>query len=165
MKICQQCGIEFDPVNERPSHPAKYCSRPCSFEAQRTLVTLECRQCGKSFRRKAYMADWSQDRGPFCGFGCYGQWQKENTVGPANPNYYPDSTSRGAWNHQQGRHAALARDGNCCAQCGSDHLLHIHHLGDPDNHAPDNLLTLCASCHRKRHPVPHGPDGKFVSIL
>ena len=164
MKTCQQCGKEFDPVNERPSHPAKYCGRACSQEAQRTLVTLTCAQCGRSFRRKAYMADWSTERGPFCGFDCYGQWQKENTTGPDNPNYSEDSAHRDAWNWKHARSQALERDHHCCVVCGSDHRLHVHHKGDPDDHALDNLETLCASCHRKRHPVPHGPNGKFVSI-
>lgn len=163
MKTCQQCGKEFHPRNERPSHPAKYCRRACSHEAQRTLVTLVCVQCSQSFRRKAYMKDWSQERGPFCGFGCYGQWQHENARGPANPNYKPETKKRDAWNYLEARRLARERDGRQCVQCGSDHLLHAHHLGDPDDHALDNLVTLCASCHRKRHPVPHGPDGKFVS--
>ena len=163
MKTCQQCGKSFDPVNERPSHPAMYCSRSCSHAAQRTKVTLVCRQCGQSFQRKAYMVDWSQERGPFCGFRCYGRWQSEHMTGPANPTYNPDSTKRDAWNWQQSRQAALARDGQC-VDCGSTRRLHVHHLGDPDNHALDNLATLCISCHRKRHPVPHGLDGRFVSI-
>ena len=164
MKICQQCGKEFDPVNERPSHPAKYCSRACSHAAQRTRVTLTCRQCGKTFERKAYMKNWSQERGPFCGFECYGQWQHENTRGTVNPNYKPDSVKRDAWNWKQARKAAIERDHGQCVQCGSRFRLHVHHLGDPDNHELDNLETLCISCHRKRHPVPHGPNGKFRPI-
>ena len=164
MKTCEQCNAEFDPVNERPSHPAKFCSRACSFEAQRTLVTLICRQCGVSFRRRAYMAQWSQERGPFCGFRCYGAWQSAHCKGPENPNHRDDANSRGSWNHETGRQAAIARDGERCCDCHSTDSLHVHHLGDPDNHDPGNLLTLCASCHRKRHPMPHGPDGKFVSV-
>ena len=164
MKICEQCGIEFDPVNERPSHPAKFCSRACSFEAQRTLVTLTCIQCGQKFRRKAYMKNWSKERGPFCGFDCYGAWQSQNALGQENPNYSPDSTARDTWNFLNARAQVIERDKGRCIQCGSRERLHVHHLGDPDNHALDNMETLCASCHRKRHPVPHGADGKFVSI-
>ena len=164
MKTCEQCGKEFDPVNERPSHPAKFCCRACSFEAQRTLVTLTCSQCGQKFRRKAYMNGWSQERGPFCSFACYGQWQHEHTAGPANPNYSHEATSRGAYNHRKAREAVLKRDEYRCVECGRTYGLHVHHLGDPDDHALGNLVTLCASCHRKRHPVPHGPNGKFVSI-
>lgn len=91
MKTCQQCGLEFDPVNERPCHPAKYCSRRCRDDARRTLVTLTCVQCGQQFLRKAYMTDWSQERGPFCGFRCYAAWQSQHSRAQANPNYVPES--------------------------------------------------------------------------
>ena len=163
MKTCQQCDKEFDPVNERPCHPAKYCSRACRDEAQRTLVTLVCVQCHQEFRRKAYMAEWSKERGPFCSFDCYGAWQSVNVAGSANPNYSVTGVSRGGRNHHEARSAAITRDGQC-VECGSSRMLHVHHIDDPDDHALDNLETLCASCHRKRHPVPHGPDGRFVSI-
>ena len=163
MKTCEQCGKEFDPVNQRPSHPAKYCGRACSSAAQRTQVTLTCIQCDQEFHRKAYMANWSKERGPFCGFDCYGAWQSENCQGPKNPNHRPDANSRGAWNHLTARAVVLSRDNHRCVECQSQDCLHVHHIGDPDNHASDNLETLCASCHRKRHPVPHGPDGKFLS--
>ena len=159
MKTCEQCGTAFDPKNERPSHPAKYCSRACRDAAQRTLVTLMCRQCGKSFHRKAYMRDWSQERGPFCGFACYGRWQSEHTQGPQNPNYTPSSPLRDNYNYQETHRQVLERDCFRCQDCGSQESLHVHHLGDTHNHAPDNLLTLCASCHHKRHPVPHDGPG------
>lgn len=164
MTTCEQCGAAFDPVNQRPSHPAKFCSRACSHQAQRDRVTLTCRQCGQVFHRKAYMAKWSQERGPFCGFDCYGAWQAENCQGPANPNHREDANSRGAWKHSTARQAALERDQFHCCQCGSDDRLNVHHLDDPDDHALGNLETLCDSCHRKRHPVPHGPDGRFQTI-
>jgi 5-methylcytosine-specific restriction endonuclease McrA len=45
--------------------------------------------CQQPFQRKAYMKDWSQERGPFCGFECYGRWQREHATGSANPNYQP----------------------------------------------------------------------------
>ena len=168
MKTCQRCGAQFDPVNERPSHPARYCSRTCSHQAQAKRVLLTCRQCGREFERKAYMADWSVDRGPFCGFPCYGEWQKAHTQGEANPNFRPRSNARASGEWERNRLVVLERDGRRCVQCGSDHRLHVHHReswepGQAGPHEPDNLETLCASCHRKRHPVPHGPDGRFVS--
>jgi hypothetical protein len=161
---CQQCGQTFGCRDYRPTRPPKYCGRQCRDLAQTTRVELTCRQCGRTFDRKAYMAEWSQGRGPFCGFDCYGAWQSENTVGEANPNYSPEATSRDCVNWLNGRQAALERDGFRCVQCGREDRLHVHHKDDPDCHEADNLVTLCASCHRKEHPLPHGPDGKFQSI-
>lgn len=168
MKTCQQCGTRFDPIHERPSHPAKFCSRACRDESQRTRVTLTCRQCGTEFRRKAYMAKWSQERGPFCGFACYGRWQAAQTVGPANPNYREQSPLRRSSQWERARLSALARDKSRCVRCGRTDGLHVHHKkpwkpNQKNPHALGNLETLCASCHRKQHPVPHGPNGKFVS--
>ena len=169
MKMCLQCGKEFDPVNERPSHPAKFCSRACSASSQRTRVELVCRQCGRKFQRKAYMATWSQNRGPFCGFRCYGIWQSKNIIGESNPNFVPGSEKRGAGQWMRNRLLALERDGWKCIRCGKQNRLHVDHVipwreGQPNPHALDNLQTLCASCHRKKHPAPQGPNGKFLPI-
>src|SRR5690349_4837363 len=87
MKHCLHCGAAFVPKDERPNRPAKYCSQECGRHARYSRVTLQCRQCGKTFARKQYMAEWSQERGPFCSFHCYGQWQKLHTTGPDNPRY------------------------------------------------------------------------------
>jgi 5-methylcytosine-specific restriction endonuclease McrA len=52
------------------------------------------------------------------------------------------------------RKQVLRRDAWRCQDCGSAGDLHVHHLekrsklGDD---ASDNLITLCATCHRRRH--------------
>lgn len=167
MKACQQCGIQFQPKEDRPSRPAKYCSRACRDAAQRTLVDLVCRQCGTVFRRKAYMKDWSQERGPFCGFECYGAWQKQNTAGPASPTYKASVNRQGS-DFRHARQKALERDGHRCVDCGKEGRLHVHHIEDPDNHELDNLVTLCARCHVARHPdrnqPSRGPNGRYQTI-
>ena len=167
--ICHQCSKEYDNLDYRPNRPQKYCSRACRDEAQRTRVLLTCRQCGKEFHRKAYMADWSQERGPFCGFACYGIWQRRNLLGPDHPSFVPTSPCRGSAQWTRNRILVLERDGKHCVACGSANRLHVHHIrewnqADPSTHAMDNLVTLCASCHRKAHPMRHRPDGKFQPI-
>lgn len=45
----------------------------------------------------------------------------------------------------------LQRDEHKCQICGRETKLHIHHMTkriDGGNHEPDNLITLCESCHR-----------------
>jgi len=44
------------------------------------------------------------------------------------------------------------RDGNKCKRCGCTESLHVHHIvpewaGGRDE--PENLITLCISCHSK----------------
>ena len=52
------------------------------------------------------------------------------------------------------RKRVLERDGWRCQECGLMKNLHIHHmrrrsqLGDD---TMDNLITLCAACHRRYH--------------
>lgn len=49
--------------------------------------------------------------------------------------------------------------GNCCEECGKTAEenswltgLHLHHLdGSRDNHALENLILLCAKCHKRKH--------------
>jgi hypothetical protein len=60
---------------------------------------------------------------------------------------------------------ALERDDHRCVDCGTTEGLVVHHLdgrskcsirnGQP-NHSLDNLVTLCASCHTRRHD--HDPS-------
>jgi len=59
------------------------------------------------------------------------------------------------------RQEALKRDGYQCQICGATENLHIHHVnplgmgGSGYKDVPENMITLCAECHRKIH------DGKL----
>jgi 5-methylcytosine-specific restriction endonuclease McrA len=48
----------------------------------------------------------------------------------------------------------LARDGWRCQDCGTAYNLQVHHIhsrGRLGDDAEENLITLCAGCHRARH--------------
>jgi 5-methylcytosine-specific restriction endonuclease McrA len=52
------------------------------------------------------------------------------------------------------RHRVLNRDGWRCQCCGSREDLHVHHLVrriELGADALENLMTLCAGCHRRVH--------------
>jgi hypothetical protein len=166
-KVCVHCSRNYTTMDEKKGRVSRYCSRQCSSEARKRRVVLECIQCLQPFERKEYMANWSKERGPFCGFDCYAVWQAIHTRGENNPNFVPHSTARGGGQWMRSRLVVLERDGYRCVQCGSAERLHVHHRrhwnpDDTDTHEADNLETLCASCHRKAHRMPHGPDGKFL---
>lgn len=58
--------------------------------------------------------------------------------------------------------ACYRRDGWRCRYCGERSGLHPHHFIYASHQGPDrldNLLTLCAACHRGHH------DGKLKIIL
>ena len=53
-------------------------------------------------------------------------------------------------------HKVVGRDNFFCNDCKKDvskkRMMHIHHIDrNPKNNTLNNLATLCASCHMKRH--------------
>ena len=161
MYTCKHCGRDFLPLDQSLAHqrrnPVQYCSRECGRHWRLSQVTVHCRQCGKALRRRVSHAAKSQERGPFCGFPCYGQWQRLHMRGEANPNFRQKSPRRAAGQWTRARLAAIDRDGRRCAWCGqTEKRLVVHHIrpwhpDDVDPRALDNLVTICDSCHRRRH--------------
>ena len=52
------------------------------------------------------------------------------------------------------RSQVLSRDGWRCQDCGARKNLQVHHIKPRNRFGEDsmyNLITLCASCHGKRH--------------
>lgn len=68
------------------------------------------------------------------------------------------------------RREVLERDGFRCraAGCGRAHFLAVHHLAPREaggSNDPENLITLCGSCHRAVHAHDHSSDftrGKHI---
>jgi 5-methylcytosine-specific restriction endonuclease McrA len=61
-------------------------------------------------------------------------------------SYPPDWAER--------RELVIDRDGDWCANCGADALLHLHHqreIKQGGTHKIDNLVLLCEECHSKAH--------------
>ncbi len=67
---------------------------------------------------------------------------------------YQKGEQLGFWNV---REYVLFRDGHTCQACkgkSKDKVLEVHHIRSRSNGGtdrPDNLITLCASCHHKHH--------------
>jgi 5-methylcytosine-specific restriction endonuclease McrA len=66
--------------------------------------------------------------------------------------------NRPGWSRLRAR--VLRRDGHRCQTpgCTNTAALQVHHLdGDAHNDRLDNLVVLCARCHRERHATASGP--------
>lgn len=66
---------------------------------------------------------------------------------------YQKGEQLGFWNV---REYVLARDGHKCQHCkgkSKDHILNVHHLESrkTGGDAPNNLITLCETCHKAYH--------------
>ena len=105
-----------------------------------------CMDCGKPMIRKTYPSGRLEDRTVFekrrfCNQTCMAS-HMEGVI--KNPN---ETNSR--------RQATKTRKEACEVCARSDTRLHVHHKdGNPQNNSPENLTTLCGSCHRKCHS-PH----------
>ena len=106
-----------------------------------------CEVCGKPIERKRY-ANSLEDRKHFenrryCSLQC---------AGVAHRKAIPTKSAIGKRLIQERK--------SCCAVCGADAGLQVHHLdGNRLNNSSENLLTVCASCHTKWH-WKHGKSTK-----
>lgn len=74
----------------------------------------------------------------------------------SNPDVgdYQEGRQKGFYNTKA---FVLSRDGHDCKECGGkkkDNRLHVHHIQFRSNggsNSPDNLVTLCETCHSKLH--------------
>ncbi len=99
-----------------------------------------CPVCGKHFKRRRFgkrLEDYSRFQNRiFCSKSCSAQRRK-------------DDPNRVRWVFHR-----LAREHlkDTCAICGCSDNLQVHHLDrNIRNNSPENLQTLCQSCHMKLH--------------
>ena len=67
------------------------------------------------------------------------------------------------------RRLVLARDQHCCGAPGCKHskFLEVHHIksrSDGGGNHPENLITLCSSCHRHLHERGGGPPLRELEV-
>ena len=57
-------------------------------------------------------------------------------------------------NAKNGRRQATKTKGAACEACAKTGWLHVHHVDEvPTNNEPNNLVTLCPSCHKNIHSL------------
>lgn len=157
---CNHCGVLYWPGTQIGM---KFCSRKCYYAEvgkRPAMIAADCTNCGASFRRTR--AAIKRHTNHFCSAGCQRKFMRgENSPsfrGPKDPNRGPE------WRRLA--EAIRVRDGYSCRRCGRcrggqldqlsvDHVRPWRSFEDKTkaNH-PDNLVTLCKSCHAfKTHSV------------
>lgn len=170
--ICSGCGKtmirtawEVRKKQKRHGHTKVYCSDACARDARwptRSFVA-NCAQCGKEIVVRPNRMRKRGKYGPFCNHACYGQWRTANLSGENSPAWKGgyELWYEGNWKSQRAK--ARKRDNYTCQDCGTTeqtwgYALDVHHIiaydlfGDPkEANRLGNLVTLCRTCHVKRH--------------
>ena len=135
--ICQHCGQPYEPkrVNQ------KYCSEKCYklHQGRANHSTRICPTCQSSFRpfAKTHI---------YCSSSCQRE-QYQIIKG--------FKTTRYQWENL--REFILERDNYTCQDCGAFQMdigLEAHHIKPLFRcgaNTPQNLISLCHKCHKKRH--------------
>lgn len=153
---CAWCGSKF----EAPKSNAKYCTKECRDKEHNKKVERLCYECGCTVNiRLQYSKNKKDDE-----ISCRKCISKKNKMRSMMPTVTPEILNRnkavfgkelnywlldgfGTGASQK----IMDRDGWKCYICGKEKNLHVHHI-IPRNrggeHTPENLITLCGSCHR-----------------
>jgi len=149
-RACQQCGKRFTLTRaDLAKTPGIYCSRQCRDASRcKPRIVKSCKQCGVEFTVYPYVeADPGQ--GKFCSKDCIYQWMSENFRGENSPSWRGGTSFEPygpEWTESL-RVPIRERDDYRCAICRL-HGKAVHHIDYcKTNHAPENLISLCNSCH------------------
>jgi len=180
---CDNCGDELTRHKWRVDEFEKqFCDGDCYTQYKSTQTgkdapqwdggkeRLRCENCGEYFEVNNYRADNAR----FCTSECYGEFM----TGENHNNWKGGECQYGGqWEKQ--RQKALKRDNHECVVCGMtkeeskeeySKALHVHHIrplrefnedGEVnyhEAHQEDNLLTLCANCHKEWEGIPVVPE-------
>lgn len=168
---CEQCGVEVSVSPSKEKYEKHFCSRSCHgvwreenkdefFD--RDMVAVQCEVCGMEMLKKPSEVEMYEEH--YCSIECMGERYKDRLSGDGNPRWkgghavdmYPSDWSTI-------RESILKRDGYVCQVCGmgdDEHIdefeqgLHVHHivpLSEGGTNENENLISLCALCHRDAH--------------
>ena|SRR3990167_7261723 len=125
-KSCKYCDKVFMPSRMTPNQP--YCSNKCRVTEYRTKHIEDVRR-----------------------------WRRESYRRHKETKHKIDTIYKDKIRFDGNRIKALERDGHICQNCDSKGpRLNVHHkdgtgqTDDPNNEL-DNLVTLCAACHKRIH--------------
>jgi 5-methylcytosine-specific restriction endonuclease McrA len=141
---CVVCGKQYSSIPSKKSL-SKCCSNECRNKLKiKERPILICCNCGKEFSPSypSYIKRYTDH--PACSAKCSGEMRQKHNKLPR------EDLTKSSW--QIIRKEIIERDGFQCSICSGTKRLSVHHIIpwriSKDN-SPDNLITLCASCHSK----------------
>lgn len=176
--MCDWCGKERR-ISPSARRPHNFCDRKCcrawqganEMVAKPQRIEVPCFTCGKLMSRQRNQIERVAES--FCSRKCFAEAHRARMGGDRNPAWRGgfDPYYGPTWKETAAK--VRERDGNRCVRCGAEskrggRALEVHHKRPlrefrrdfaAANH-PDNLVTLCGSCHRsvewrENLSVPH----------
>lgn len=151
-KACPVCHNLFV---TRLDQEGTYCSKQCCSDSRKNKVQLQCDCCDKLFYRHPSALSCSKSGFYFCSRECKDKSQRLGGIEEIMPSHY------GSF---QGRKSAIYRrtykelnniEILSCIRCGYSEFesaVDIHHIDENcNNNSIENLIALCACCHRGLH--------------
>lgn len=156
-KWCVHCGLlleQWQSESRQAFKARKTCSYDCAYKQagktrriseRATIPGKPCAICGELFYCRDNEEPWAFGRRKTCSWECrYESVAKTGRSGEDRATPYPME-----WNRAL-RDRIRDRDGRRCAFCDSTDRPNVHHVDYSKNNCrPENLLTLCPSCHAK----------------
>ena len=148
---CLACGKVFMPtVNKQVC-----CSKECSFKHHYLMNIDKKKEYAKQYRINNIDLIRIKDR----------EKRERNKEGYSEYDRKRHDIKRFSGN----RELVMDRDGHRCVMCGAKSNLTVHHkdhTGQTENRNddPNNLITLCASCHGKQHGKPINPEIHIIVV-
>lgn len=148
---CDYCKIEF---LTRYDQPAKFCSVNCKNEYSRSdRLALKCDWCGLVFDRVKSRLSRSRNGFYFCCRKCKDSAQRIGGIQEIMPLHY--GTSKRSPESYRKLYLEYHSGKLSCKRCGYDEFdcgIDIHHINkDSKDNSKENLISLCAPCHRGLH--------------
>lgn len=157
-RTCKACGKTFwfyKSLANSGDHSGEFCSRPCLVKR----VDISCACCRRTFQVWPCMVG----KRKYCSRICAGTRRTPESITEEflRRQHYQSPEWR-ALSAQ-----IIERDGCACQKCSATADLVVHHkvswIVSRDD-SPDNLITLCRTCHADEHRDSMGRLGRILQV-
>lgn len=141
---------------------AKYCSKKCQFEGQKTGQIVKCSICRREIYRTQKQLKRSVSGKYFCSKSCQTIWR--------NTQVYIGS-NHSQWQGGERVYKSILLKGDAeqiCRRCKIEdkRVLAVHHLDrNRKNNSLNNLIWLCHNCHFLLHHNKKEEENFMVAMV
>jgi hypothetical protein len=124
-----------------------FCTKECFYRYKTRTVVTNCATCNKEITKRVSEIQKVLNNRVYCSKSC--ATIMNNTLFKSGENHPLFKTGEGSY-----RVRTLRTRDNICADCGNtdERVLEVHHIDkNRKNNKDENLVIVCANCHKIRH--------------